>query len=57
MTGTISRTVGCLPVQSGYIHWLLLNIMSKMVEHEETSNDTPKPINKIIIFFFMVLII
>lgn len=29
--------------------------MSKMVEHEETSNDTPKPINKIIIFFFMVV--
>lgn len=31
--------------------------MSKMVEHEENSNDTPKPINRIIIFFFMVVII
>lgn len=31
--------------------------MSKMVEHEEHSSDTPKPINRIIIFFFMVVII
>lgn len=29
--------------------------MSRMVEHEENNNDTPKPINRIIIFFFMAV--
>lgn len=29
--------------------------MSRMVEHEEHSNDTPKTTNKISIFLFMVV--